>query len=336
VDPQKSLKEDGGLWGLVILAILLVGSYYGWYHVFQGQDDSATWVFDGVKESRITEISLVEDNQPAWTVKREDQSWAIKTPAGVRIDSASVNRLIQSLLDLSPKMRVDAQPGEDYGTNSTGTYLNIKTSGGRHRLYFGTDRPTGGGKYLVYGAADRTVFVVPQQDYDALKQRLYDLRRKELFSTSVGAVESFTLSGTSETVTYRRENNGWSVPGETTLNDTHVKSLKSDLRTFLFLTAEQFHDTRPERLGTTTASITLGTGDETVELEIGRVRNDRRVVRREGWPVVSVKKDPVKIFRDLPNVPADWPDAVETDGPETAEGSQPPGGLPDFGNINQP
>lgn len=333
MEAQKSLKEDVGLWLLAGVALLVVVSYYGWQYQFSESTEGEPWVFDGVEKQRIERLSLKKNQETKWTVGLNNSVWELLTPAEVEIDPSGADRLVNSLINLTPSHRFRAREGETYGTDNNSSRLVVQFSNQNHLIHFGGSRPSGSGRYLVYETGDnRTVFVVEQQDFDALNQSLYDLRRKSLFNTSVSSVRELTFLVGDESVTYRRNDGQWSVNG-TTLNDTASDSFRDDLRTFLFLSADQFYDTQPEVLDQPRATVTVGLGNESISLEIGSPREGKRLVKKQGWPPVAVRQDPVAIFGNLPELPAPWPEPVE---PSAGGNSNVPvaggEGMPNLGN----
>jgi hypothetical protein len=334
VDAQKSLTEDVGLWLLAGAAIIAVTGYYGWYFTFQqGPSTAELWIFDGVEPGQVQKLALSKGNDGTmeWVLERSGGTWSLSKPSDVRLDPASAQRLVKSLVNLSPSLRFKGKPGETYGTQSNGAALVVSSGDREQRIFFGGSQPSGNGRYLVYGRDNRTVFAVNQRDYDALRQSLFDLRQKTLFEHSPGDVRQLTVEANGEAISYTRNNGEWSVNG-TTIGDTGTEAVEDGLQTLMFMSADQFYDTQPEKLGTPRGSIRLDLGDETVEVTLGESQKGRRMLRKEGWPVVATRQDPASVFRDLPRLPDGWPEPANGSSGTNRSPMSGVEGLPGAGN----
>ncbi|MFB6356931.1 MAG: hypothetical protein ABEJ65_10505, partial [bacterium] len=97
------------------------------------------------------------------------------------------------------------------------------------------------------------------------------------------------------------------------LNDTDSRTVQGAVKSLLLMNAEQFFDTQPpSEMNPPQARIQLETASgQTIDVVLGGTYENKRLVKRDGWPVVTVGKDPVRLFQDVPNLPGNWPEPIE-------------------------
>ena len=324
VEAQKSLTEDWSLWLLVGVALLMVGGYYLW-SLYQPTKTRTSWIFDGVETEQVRTVTLKDNGDKLWTVRRTTAGWKIDHPPNIRPDSTAISKLVKRIVSLEPNDRFQGRSGESYGISTTKRYLLITLSNGTHRLYFGGNRPSASGRYVRYGTDNQNMFVLNNRDFKQLNQSLKDLRRTELFEIPIQSVQQFSLGTTGDSVTYNTTEDGWMVQKNSMtseLSDTTAETVRKNLQSFLTLTADQFYDTPPRSIDVPTARIEIITNRKTIIAELGPTKGNLRFLRRSRWPVVGVEADPAKTFQTLPRLPQNWPEPLKTN--QKPIGQQPP------------
>lgn len=333
MEAQKSLSEDRSLWVLIVLALVLVLGYYGWQTWGPTGNQAPEWVLEGLDPSRVTRIERTEDDQVAWQITQQDKNWKITNPSGIRVDTGSIETLIDSLSGVSPEDRFAARSGENYASQSSPS-LEVELANQTHRLTLGHQSPAGTGRYVIHGGDTDQVYLLSQSEYGDLDRGLYDLRQTSLVEFSPSSIQEVTLTTGSSSTTYQRENNAWNVAGDA-LSDTDTQTLETALQELSNLRADEFYDQEPDRFDPPRGTVKLTTDQRTVRLYMGSTRDDRRLLTLEGWPRMKVNNDPAALVQDLPRRPDDWPEPVESPTPGAGGTTQLPGNLPNMENLNQ-
>jgi len=320
VEAQKSLSEDWFLWGLIAVALVVAAGY--WALGFLGEEASGSpWVFEGVDPASITAIRSYRGSALQAEVLRKGKGWSARRPRRVMLSGSAVDRWLDNLIEPRVDRRFRQEGTADYGFDSSSRRVELQQGSTTHRLYLGGSPPVGSGLYVRYGeAGEGPLFLLASGEESQIYRTLNDVRRRELFTGQPGAVSLLELEAGGERVRYERSGGeAWTLHaagGDTrSLDDTATRVLEEGLRSLMFLRAQTFYDTEPERaLGTPRAELRVGSGDTPVRVVLGRREGSNRVVRRAGWVPVTVSQDPAGMFEELSGRPAAWPRAARAEG----------------------
>lgn len=328
MEPEKSLKEDWVLWLLLGTALLLLLGYWLVLPASEPEGDEASWLFGDTSPATLQAVRRYEGDRVVFVVQRDadGSGWIFSQPAGVEVDDASVERWVNSFLNLEVRRRFEASPDADYGFESTGTRYRVTVNGTEHDVFLGGEAPTGRARYVRYGSTrDAPVFLVANSGVQSLDKDVDDLREKDLFDRDGTDLAALTVSTVGDRVRYRSPGSGnWKVtdPEERTLNDTESEALDEGTRELLGLRASSFHDTGvPRAFEPVRARIEFTFNGATKTMEVGGLSGGERLVRVGNQPVVSVDRDPIDGIDDWPDVPEGLPEAAT---PASASGDTGP------------
>lgn len=193
---RKLKKEEKNLLVLLIIALIVVGIYFGInvYTDYKNKKKEALkkeeikYIFKNFQKDNINFIQIKNlKNNYNIILKKENNHWKFIEPAGLRSDDSSVESYLLSVKYLTWVTKLEDEKVDESLFGFKNPELSIKFSGENkdenftYSILIGGKSPIGD-RYYIRKNGKKTIYVIDSLTHDSLIAKIDDLRNKKIFS----------------------------------------------------------------------------------------------------------------------------------------------------------
>ena len=264
---------------LLVVALGLGGYLYFVESERPVTDENAKKKIFTYETDKITEVQVKSTSGTTALRKGADGTWTIVQPVQAPADRNSVNDVITNVANLEEEREVDPNAADlkAYGLAAPAIDITFQVEGDKEakRILIGDKTPSSSHVYAKLPATNR-VFLVGTALHTAADRSTFDFRDKSALTFDQTKVQSLELASAAETIRLEKSGDEWKIvkpiqaPADFVSVNGLIGQLQSAQMTALKDRPEDVKDLAQYGLDKPAVVASIGTGDSTVKLELGK------------------------------------------------------------------
>jgi hypothetical protein len=281
---MRGLRSFLGL--LAILVALGAYLYFVESKRTPGDDGETKPEVFTVEADAIDEITIRSEAGDTTTLRKANDEWAVVAPTAAPADGAEISGIATNLASLEEGRLIDENPSTlaDFGLDPARIEVAFKSGGADHRLLIGGRTPTGADIYAKTAASPK-VFLIASYLDSTFNRSTFDLRDKSALRFDRDAADSMSLITNGRTIRFQKTGGTWQLaePATTRSDEAAIEGLLGQLDGLQMRSVVAPEAESPAKFGldTPAATIRIGSGSSSAELQVGSTAEEGQLYARE-------------------------------------------------------
>ena len=239
-----------------------------------------------IEADAIDEITITAESGDTTTVRKTGDEWSVVAPTTAPADDGEISGIATNLASLEEGRLIDENPSAlaDFGLEKPRIEVAFKGGGTDHRLLIGARTPTGADVYAKTAASPR-VFLIASYLDSTFNRSTFDLRDKSALRFDRDAADSLSLITNGRTIRFQKAGGSWQLaePASTRSDEAAIEGLLGQLDGLQMrsVAAPEAEDLARFGLDTPAATIRVGSGSSSAELQVGSTAEEGRLYARD-------------------------------------------------------
>ena len=239
-----------------------------------------------VEADAIDEVTIESEAGDTTTLRKSNDEWTVVAPTTAPADSTEIAGITTNLASLEEGRLIDENPStlSDYGLESPRIEVAFTSGGSEHRLLIGTRTPTGADIYAKTAASPK-VFLIASHLDSTFNRSTFDLRDKSALQFDLDTAESMSLVTNGRTIRFQKSGGTWQLaePAAARSDEAAIEGLLARLDGLQMRSVVAPGAESPAKFGldTPAATIRIGSGSSSAELQIGSTAEEGQVYARD-------------------------------------------------------
>ena len=281
---MRGLRSFLGL--LAILIALGASLYFVESKRTPGGDAETKPNVFAVEADSIDEVTIESEAGDTTTLRKSNDEWTVVAPTSAPADSAEISGITTNLASLEEGRLIEENPSTlaDFGLDPARIEVAFKSGGTEHRLLIGTRTPTGADIYAKTAASPK-VFLIASYLDSTFNRSTFELRDKSALRFDRDAADSMSLVRNGRTIRFQKSGETWQLaePAAARSDEAAIEGLLARLDGLQMrsLVAPEAENPAKFGLDTPAATIRIGSGSSSAELQIGSTAEEGQLYARD-------------------------------------------------------
>ena len=281
---MRGLRSFLGL--LAILVALGAYLYFVESKRTPGDDGETKPNVFAVEAGTIEEITITSEAGDTTTLRKSNDEWAVVAPTTAPADEAEISGIATNLASLEEGRLIDENPSTlaEFGLESPRIQVAFKSGGTDHRLLIGARTPTGADIYAKTATSPR-VFLIASYLDSTFNRSTFDLRDKSALRFDRDAADSMSVVTNGRTIRFQKSGGTWQLaePAAARSDEAAIEGLLGQLDGLQMRSVVAPEAESPAKFGldTPAATVRIGSGSSSAELQVGSTAEEGQVYARD-------------------------------------------------------